>query len=206
MRRLCAAVALPIALPVALSLALSLAAAMAAGAGEIRSSVDAAAVPMGKATPLGLYLRPADAHAALTADPSILFIEVRDPIETSFIGHPDGIDANVPLEIVSHRFDPNAGGYVAETNPDFVAQVDAVAAREGLGRDATVFVTCRSGARSAAAARLLIAAGYTSVWNLVEGFEGDRDKATGARSVNGWRNAGLPWSYKIRPEAAWSAP
>lgn len=206
MRRLCAAVALPVALPVALSLALSLAAAMAAGAGEIRSSVDAAAVPMGKATPLGLYLRPADAHAALTADPSILFIEVRDPIETSFIGHPDGIDANVPLEIVSHRFDPNSGGYVAETNPDFVAQVDAVAAREGLGRDATVFVTCRSGARSAAAARLLIAAGYTSVWNLVEGFEGDRDKATGARSVNGWRNAGLPWSYKIRPEAAWSAP
>lgn len=206
MRRLCAAVGRPGALPVALPVALSLAAAMAAGAGEIRSSVDAAAVPMGKATPLGLYLRPADAHAALTADPSILFIEVRDPIETSFIGHPDGIDANVPLEIVSHRFDPNAGGYVAETNPDFVAQVDAVAAREGLGRDATVFVTCRSGARSAAAARLLIAAGYTNVWNLVEGFEGDRDKATGARSVNGWRNAGLPWSYKIRPEAAWSAP
>lgn len=202
MRRLWAAVALPVALPVALSLA----AAMAAGAGEIRSSVDAAAVPMGKATPLGLYLRPTDAHAALTADPSILFIEVRDPIETSFVGHPDGIDANVPLEIVSHRFDPNAGGYVAETNPDFVAQVDAVAAREGLGRDATVFVTCRSGARSAAAARLLIAAGYTNVWNLVEGFEGDRDEATGARSVNGWRNAGLPWSYKIRPEAAWSAP
>ncbi|NCO16196.1 MAG: hypothetical protein GW902_03080 [Alphaproteobacteria bacterium] len=193
MRRLC----------IAATLALC---AVAAGAGEIRSSVDAAAVPQGKATPLGLYLAPADAHAALTADPSILFIEVRDPVEVSFVGHPDGIDANVPLEVVSHRFDPKSGGYVAEMNPDFLAQVDAVAAREGVGRDATVFVTCRSGARSAAAARLLIAAGYTDVWNLVDGFEGDKDRASGARSVNGWRNAGLPWSYKIAAEAAWSAP
>lgn len=180
--------------------------AAAAGADEIRSSIDPASAPEGKATPLGLYLTPADAHAALTADPSILFIEVRDPIEVSFVGHPDGIDANVPLEIVTHRFDAQAGGYVAQENPAFVAQVDAVAAREGVGRDAPVFVSCRSGARSALAARLLIAAGYTNVWNLLEGFEGDRDKATGARSVNGWRNAGLPWSYKIKPEAAWSAP
>ncbi len=186
--------------------ALFVLAAAAAGAGDIRSSLDPAAVPEAKATPLGLYLTPADAHAALTADPSILFIEVRDPIEVSFVGHPDGIDANVPLEIVTHRFDPKSGGYVAEENPAFVAQVDAVAAREGVGRDAPVFVSCRSGARSTVAARMLIAAGYTNVWNLVEGFEGDRDKASGARSVNGWRNAGLPWSYKLAPESAWSAP
>ena len=66
-----------------------------------------------------------------------------------------------------------------------------------------IFLICRSGGRSAVAAKQLIRAGYTNVWNLVEGFEGDKDKATGARSVNGWRNAGLPWTYKIPAKAGW---
>ena len=41
-------------------------------------------------------------------------------------------------------------------------------------------------------------AGYTNVWNQVEGLEGDMDNATGARDLNGWRNAGLPWTYDLR--------
>jgi len=46
------------------------------------------------------------------------------------------------------------------------------------------------------------AAGYSNVWNLVECFEGGKNK-DGARAINGWRNTGLPWSYKIPAEAAW---
>ena len=38
--------------------------------------------------------------------------------------------------------------------------------------------------------------GFTNVWNQYEGFEGDLS-AEGRRSVNGWKNAGLPWSTKL---------
>lgn len=155
-------------------------------------------------TPLGLYLTPTDAHAALTADPGIVFIGVRDPIEVAFVGHAAGMDANVPVRIATHDFDAERRTYRMVANDAFVAEVEAVLAREGLGRDAPVLVMCRSGGRSAAAAaKLLIAAGFTNVWNVVEEFEGDADPATGARALNGWRNAGLPWGYKIAPEAAW---
>jgi rhodanese-related sulfurtransferase len=61
---------------------------------------------------------------------------------------------------------------------------------------------CRSGGRSAAAANALAKAGYTNVWSLVEGFEGDKD-AAGKRTANGWRNAGLPWDYKLTTGQAW---
>ena len=38
--------------------------------------------------------------------------------------------------------------------------------------------------------------GFTQVHSVVDGFEGDMSK-DGRRSVNGWKNAGLPWSYKL---------
>lgn len=177
--------------------------AASAGAGEIRSSVDAASLADDKRTPLGLYLTPQDAHAALTADPRIVFIDVRDPIEVAFVGHAAPMDANVPVMVATHRFDPGQGAYVMEDNSRFVAEVEAIMAREGAGKADPVFVMCRSGGRSAKAARQLIAAGYTNVWNLVEGFEGDRDPASGQRILNGWRNADLPWSHRLTEATAW---
>lgn len=172
-------------------------------AGEIDSSVDARALPKGKTTPLGLYLTPEDAHAALTEEPGIVFIDVRDPLEVNFVGNAEGTDANVPLAFATHNFDPKRGGYAMARNPDFVAGVDAVIAAEGRDKGDPVFVMCRSGGRSAEAAAALAKAGYSNVWSIVEGFEGDSDKATGRRDVNGWQNAGLPWSYKLDAEIAW---
>ena len=53
-------------------------------------------------------------------------------------------------------------------------------------------------ARSAAAIAKLLEAGVkVDLYNVVDGFEGDKGES-GARDVNGWRNAGLPWTYKIR--------
>ena len=52
---------------------------------------------------------------------------------------------------------------------------------------------CRSGARSAAAASAMTQAGYTSCWNVAQGFEGDRDAVGHRASVGGWKAAGLPW-------------
>ena len=160
-------------------------------------------VSKSRQTPYGLYLKPVDAYKALKENPDIVLIDVRDPMEISFIGHPEPMDSNVPLRTITRQFDPRRGGYKMAANDAFVDQVDALMKRLGLSKSDPVFVSCRSGPRSARAARLLFEAGYIEVWNLVEGFEGSIDPETGARTRDGWRNAGLPWRYKIRDGAEW---
>jgi rhodanese-related sulfurtransferase len=49
---------------------------------------------------------------------------------------------------------------------------------------------CRSGQRSIAAAIAASQAGFTA-YNVLEGFEGEPDRY-GERTVNGWKNRGLP--------------
>jgi rhodanese-related sulfurtransferase len=169
---------------------------------QIRSDIDTATVAPAKATPLKLYLTPEEAHRALTANPDILFIDVRDPLEVMFVGHAEGVDKIIPLGIATHEVDSETGQYRLVANDDFVANVDALVATQGKTKTDPIFVSCRSGSRSAVAARKLVAAGYTNVWNLVEGFEGDK-ASDGTRTKNGWRNAGLPWSYKLAPGVAW---
>jgi rhodanese-related sulfurtransferase len=177
-------------------------AALPAAAAEIDSSVDPAALSEKKITELGLYLTAEDAHDALTDDPSIVFIDVRDPHEMAFIGHPLLIDRNVPRKLRTMEFVEKKGTYGWKDNPDFAAEVERVMQAEGLGKDAPVIVMCRSGGRSAMAADALAKAGFTRVWNLVDGFEGGKNE-DGVRNVNGWRNAGLPWAYKIDPAKVW---
>jgi rhodanese-related sulfurtransferase len=64
-----------------------------------------------------------------------------------------------------------------------------------------LLLMCRSGNRSASAVNLLAKAGYKNVYNIYDGFEGDKvqDEASyfnGQRMVNGWKNSGNPWTYK----------
>ena len=54
---------------------------------------------------------------------------------------------------------------------------------------------CRSGDRTVRAIEKLVEAGFTSVYSQHEGFEGDLSPC-GQRSINGWKNAALPWTYK----------
>jgi len=168
----------------------------------ISSTVDETILLDEKKTPLGLYLSPSDAAEALSANLGIVFLDVRDPDEVNLIGHPTSIDANVPIAFFTYEFDAKRGGYKIVPNKDFISQAERIISREGIGKDGTIFVMCRSGGRSAMAAKALVKAGYTNVWNLVEGFEGDKDDQ-GVRSLNGWRNAGLPWTYKLTPQQAW---
>lgn len=43
---------------------------------------------------------------------------------------------------------------------------------------------------------MLIAEGFTSDGNLIERLKGDRDDNS-VRALNGWRNAGVPWDYRL---------
>lgn len=180
----------------------AVATATAAHAQTIVTDVDAGTLTRSKTTPLGLYLTPAAAHRALSENPEILFVDVRDPIEITYVGHPAGLSRIVPLRIATHDVDPGSGQYRHRDNPRVLRGFERLLADTGKTRADPLFVTCRSGSRSAAVARMLIGDGYTNVWNLTEGFEGDR-AGDGTRRLNGWRNAGLPWGYRLNPGVAW---
>jgi len=66
--------------------------------------------------------------------------------------------------------------------------------REAVREDRPVAFLCRSGVRSHHAAALASQNGYAKAYNVLEGFEGDKDAEQHRNSVGGWRKAGLPWT------------
>ena len=184
-------------------------AAAAAGAigllirpGLAQAAVDPATVPEPKRTKAGRYLTAADVPAFIQAQGGagkVLFLDLRTRAEAMYVGMATGIDALVPF--VEHQelmtdWDAQRGMYRLEPLQDFVPEVNRRLAQKGLAKADTVVLICRSGDRSSRGANRLADDGYTQVWSVVDGFEGDMGK-DGRRSVNGWKNASLPWSYKL---------
>lgn len=184
--------------------ALSLAFAPHSGfAGEpltLQEPVAAETLSKSKQTAPGLYITAADAGRVLVDHANVALIDVRTPSEVNLIGYATAAAANIPSKFIDPAlaFDAKKGNYKMVDNPGFVAEMQAwLASDAGAGVD-TLLVMCRSGSRSAAAIAKLVEAGVdVTLYNVVDGFEGDTND-TGARAVNGWRNAGLPWTYKIR--------
>ena len=56
-----------------------------------------------------------------------------------------------------------------------------------------VLFICRSGSRSNQAAIMASQTGFTDCYNILEGFEGDRDENGQRGKISGWKAAGLPW-------------
>ena len=104
-------------------------------------------------------------------------VDVRTHAEWDWVGRvPDAIE----IEISGYP-----GG---QRNPNFIAELEREAPKDGV-----VMFLCRSGARSHNAAMLARQAGYTQAYNVLEGFEGDRDEHGHRKTVGGWCAAGLPW-------------
>jgi rhodanese-related sulfurtransferase len=164
---------------------------------------DAAAVPAQKRTKLGQYLSSQEAAQFLDQNASkALFLDVRTTAEVTFLGMPMQADASVPYmkEPDFPVWDAVKGTFKLEPNPDFLPEVRRRLSAKGLGPNDAIVLICRSGDRSAAAANLLAEAGFKNVYSVVDGFEGDLaadGPKAGQRAVNGWKNAGLPWSYKL---------
>ena len=119
-----------------------------------------------------------------------------------FVGHPE-MAWNIPFLFLTHQWDDEKNSYVLKLNPEFVAQV-----KEWAKPKDTILVMCRSGDRAALAVDALAKAGFTNVYNIIHGMEGDtvRDPENlydGKRMKNGWKNSGLPWTYKVDRERAW---
>lgn len=182
--------------------ALALAAAAAAGLPPALA-IDAAQVPQGKQTKPGLYFDAREAHAFKQEQGDrALFLDIRTRGEISYTGMATTVDAHVPLleHPANAPWDERAGRFKLEFNDNFEAEVARRMAEKGLGKNDPVILMCRSGDRSSKAANLLAEQGYTRVYSVIDGFEGDVAKQgpdAGKRVVNGWKNAGLPWTYKL---------
>jgi rhodanese-related sulfurtransferase len=164
---------------------------------------DPASVPAPKRTKLGQYLSSQEAAQFMDQNKSkALFLDVRTEAEVTFLGMPLPADANVPYmkQPDFPVWDTVKATYKLELNPDFLPEVRHRLVEKNLGPDSPVVLICRSGDRSAAAANLLAEAGFKKVYSVVDGYEGDvatEGPKAGQRVVNGWKNAGLPWSYKL---------
>lgn len=122
-------------------------------------------------------LTPREAWDVLQLAPGARIVDVRTRAEWDWVGR---IPGAVEIEWLTYPGN--------QPNVHFTAQL-----KHQVDPESLVMFICRSGARSHAAAMAAIEAGFRDSYNVLEGFEGDRD-ASGQRSrVGGWRYAGLPW-------------
>ena len=158
-----------------------------ASAGEEVTKPD---LPKGKQTSLGLYVTAAEAYDKWLAAPdAVKVFDVRTLEEYIYVGHAP-MAWNIPLLFQTHEWNAEKGYFAFQPNPDFISQVKEVA-----GPDDTIMVMCRSGGRSAMAVNLLAEAGFTNVYQITDGMEGDAVKDPqsvfqGQRLKNGWKNSG----------------
>jgi len=119
---------------------------------------------------------PRQAHELLQGNEGYVYVDVRSIPEYEQ-GHPAGA-YNVPI---LHRQPTGMA-----PNPDFLRVMEKV-----FPPQTKLLLGCQSCQRSARAAEALVAAGYTCVANVRNGFGGARD-AFGQVAEQGWRDLGLP--------------
>ena len=142
---------------------------------EILSLAQARSQALGR--PYKGELTPQEAGELLRLAPGAKIVDVRTRAEWDWVGR-------VP-EAVEIEWNQYPGGV---RNPNFVAELKRQVDPEGL-----VMFLCRSGVRSIGAAAAAAEAGYANCYNVLEGFEGDKDANGHRNTIGGWRRAGLPW-------------
>lgn len=124
-------------------------------------------------------ISPQDAWALFQGQ-HVVIVDVRTNEERKFVGY-------VPNTL--HI--PWATGTSFNRNPRFAKELETK-----VGKDQVILLLCRSGKRSAAAASVAYNAGFASVYNIDQGFEGDLDETAHRGSFNGWRHHNLPWQQE----------
>jgi rhodanese-related sulfurtransferase len=134
-----------------------------------------------KQLPYAGAVTPQEAYALLQGDPNVKLVDVRTNAERDWVGRvaiPGSQHASIEWNVYP-------GG---TPNPEFLDQLTQVA-----GKDAVLLFLCRSGVRSRHAAKLATEHGYLHCFDILEGFEGDKDAEGHRKTVGGWCKAGLPW-------------
>lgn len=121
-------------------------------------------------------LLPREAHALMGQGAKL--VDVRTKAELEWVGRVPGS--------LAVEWNTWPGG---KPNPDFIPNLETQ-----VGKDTPVMFLCRSGGRSHNAAIAATQAGYGESYNVLEGFEGDKDSESHRNTSGGWRVAGLPWT------------
>ncbi len=120
-------------------------------------------------------LTPAEAHALMQAGAKL--VDVRTKPELLYVGRVPG-----SLLVEWQTYPGN------QVNAEFLDQLAQVSEPQ----DTLMFI-CRSGVRSHSTAAAATQAGWRECYNVLEGFEGDKDAEGHRNSVGGWKFARLPW-------------
>lgn len=120
---------------------------------------------------------PQEAYELMRDAPGTKIVDVRTRAEIDWVGKVPGA---VEIEWLNY---PGM-----KPNPNFMAALE-----QQVDKEALVLFLCRSAHRSHFAAAAATQAGYIACFNILEGFEGDKDASNQRGKRNGWRLAGLPW-------------
>jgi rhodanese-related sulfurtransferase len=123
---------------------------------------------------------PHEAYQLLLNDPTVHLIDVRTNAERDWVGQVQIKPEQ--LHVVQWNL------YPTTSNPNFLTELAQVADKEMV-----LLFLCRSGVRSKAAAQLATEHGYANCYDILEGFEGDKDAQGHRKNINGWCYVGLPW-------------
>jgi rhodanese-related sulfurtransferase len=126
-------------------------------------------------------IAPAEAFELLQLDPSARLVDVRTRAELDWVGRP-GVESAQYAHIEWIRYPGSV------PNAEFIEQLRQVASP-----DTPILFLCRSAARSKLAAVLAQKEGFAKAYDLLEGFEGDKDGQGHRKTVSGWCFRGLPW-------------
>jgi rhodanese-related sulfurtransferase len=117
------------------------------------------------------------------------YVDVRR-VEEFEAGHPTGA-VNVPIAF--------AGPGGMAQNQDFMRVMSAA-----FPKDAKIVVGCKAGGRSLRAAQMLLAEGFTDVFDQKGGWDGERN-AFGQLAEPGWSRVGLPSETGQPSGGSWDA-
>lgn len=124
---------------------------------------------------------PREAYALLQSLPAAKLVDVRTNAERDWVGTTD-----IPPERhLAVQWSLYPGGV---PNAEFIDQLQS-----GASKDDVLLFLCRSGVRSRHAATLATEKGFAHCFDILEGFEGDKDAQGHRKTVSGWCQAGLPW-------------
>jgi len=123
-------------------------------------------------------LTPLETWEVLQHAPGARLIDIRSRAELDWVGR---IPGAIEIEWLTY---PGK-----QLNPHFLLEL-----KHAVDHESLLLFVCRSGGRSNTAAVAATAAGFPDCYNVLEGFEGDKDANSRRGSTGGWRKAGLPWS------------
>ena len=127
---------------------------------------------------------PTTAWKILSENKDAILIDCRTRAEWNYVGLPDLETLAKKPALIEWQVFPSM-----QPNPEFVTALSGALA----DKEAPLLFICRSGARSAAAAKAMTAAGYSTCINVADGFEGPLDAQAKRGTAGGWKAAGLPW-------------